>query len=489
MADTQITPDTTTSPSTKPVGPSTRGAAPPAPTRPGLLLALILVGQFMAVLDVFIVNVAAPVIRTDLHASGAALQLVIAGYTVAYAVLLITGARLGERHGFSRVFRFGVAAFTLASLACGLAPGADSLIGFRILQGVGAALMVPQVMSLIQRTFEGPARLRALGGYTAVIAGAGAVGQVVGGALVNADLFGSGWRPVFLVNVPIGVVLLVAGRRLLPAVPGNRERKLDLAGLVILAAALGSLVVPLVMGHEEHWPVWGWVLLGASVLLFALFGLVESRVAARGGSPLIRGRVLRSPGLLAAGSALFLIMCCVGGIMFAVAMHVQAGLGLSPLDAGLVFLPMSVGFGISGMYWQRLPKRLHQQLPAVALALCAVGYVVLGLLLRDGQRVGVAVEALFLPLGLIGGCAYGPLMGRALGRVAPVDAADASGVLVTMIQLGSVVGVAALGTLFLSRVSYPASASTSGHALATTTAGVGILMLIGAVLAGRRRDK
>ena len=489
MADTQITPDSTTSTSTKPVGPSTRGSSPPAPARPGLLLALILVGQFMAVLDVFIVNVAAPVIRTDLHASGAALQLVIAGYTIAYAVLLITGARLGERHGFSRVFRFGVASFTLASLACGLAPGADSLIGFRVLQGVGAALMVPQVMSLIQRTFEGPARLRALGGYSAVIAGAGAVGQVLGGVLVNADLFGSGWRPVFLVNVPIGVLLLVAGRKLLPAIPGNRERTLDLAGLVTLAAALGLLVVPLVMGHEEHWPAWGWVMLGASVLLFALFGLVESRVAARGGSPLIRGRVLRSPGLLTAGSALFLIMCCVGSFMFAMAMHVQAGLGLSPLDAGLVFLPMSVGFGISGMYWQRLPKRLHRQLPVVALALCAVGYTAVGLLLRDGQRVGAAVEIVLLPLGLIGGCAYGPLMGRALGRVAPADAADASGVLVTMIQLGSVVGVATLGTLFLSQVSYPAPAQTSGHALATTAAGVGILMLIGAVLAGRRRDK
>jgi hypothetical protein len=289
--------------------------------------------------------------------------------------------------------------------------------------------------------------------------------------------------------VPIGVLLLVAGRGLLPTIPGNRERKLDLVGLLTLAAALGSLVVPLVMGHEENWPVWGWVMLGASVLLFALFGLVERRVAARGGSPLIRARVLRSPGLLTAGSALFLIMCCVGSFMFAMAMHVQAGLGLSPLDAGLVFLPMSVGFGISGMYWQRLPKRLHQQLPAVALALCAAGYVAVGLLLRDGQRVGALTELVFLPLGLIGGCAYGPLMGRALGRVAPADAADASGVLVTMIQLGSVVGVATLGTVFLSQVSYPASPSASGHALATTTAGVGALMLIGAVLAVRRRDK
>ncbi|MHA6759899.1 MFS transporter [Streptacidiphilus sp. PAMC 29251] len=470
------------------VEPSSAGAAPPPGTaRPGLLLGLILTGQFMAVLDVFIVNVAAPVIRTDLHTSGSALQLIIAGYTVAYAVLLITGARLGERHGFSRVFQFGVAGFTLASLACGLAPTAGALIGFRVLQGVGAALMVPQVMSLIQRTFSGAARLRALGTYTAVLAGAGVVGQVLGGVLVSADLFGSGWRPVFLVNVPIGIVLLLAGRKLLPVLPGNPERGLDLLGLVLLAAALGLLVVPLVLGHEEHWPVWGWLMLGASVLVSALFWRVEQRIAARGGSPLIQVRVLRAPGLAPAVCALFLTMASVSAFMFAMAMHTQAGLGLTPLHAGLVFLPLSVGFGLSGMYWQRLPQRLHRTLPAVALAFSGFGYLGIGLLLRSGGGVGVGVEALMLPLGLIGGCAFGPLMGRALARVAPGDAADASGVVITTIQLGSVIGVATLGTLFLSGVSYPAPAQVSGHALLITTLGTLAAFLAAAALAARTR--
>ncbi len=468
-------------------GPPSAGAATEAPARPGLLLGLVLTGQFMAILDAFIVNVAAPVVGTDLHASGSALQLIIAGYTIAYAVLMITGARLGERHGFSRVFRLGVAGFTLASLACGLAPDAGALIGFRVLQGVGAALMVPQVMSLIQRTFTGASRLRALGAYTAVLAGGGVVGQVLGGVLVSANLFGSGWRPVFLVNVPIGIALLLAGRRLLPVLPGNRERGLDLAGLVVLAAALGLLVVPLVLGHQEHWPLWGWLMLGASVLLLGLFGLVERRVAARGGSPLIRGRVLRAPGLLTAGGAIFLTMANVGGFMFAMAMHAQEGLGLSPLDAGLVFLPMSLGFGLSGMYWQRLPKRLHVSLPAVALALSSFGYLGIGLLLRSGDGIGVAVEALMLPLGLIGGCAYGPLIGRALARIVPEDAADASGVVITLVQFGSVVGVATLGTLFLSGVSYPAPASVSGHAFFVTSLGTFAALLTASLLAALTR--
>jgi len=198
----------TTPASGKPVRQDAAGAAPPG--RPGLILGLVLGGQFMALLDLTIVNVAVPSMRTDLGASGAAMQFVVAGYTIAYAVLLITGARLGERLGYGRVFESGLALFTLFSLACGLAPDTGALIGFRLAQGVGAALMVPQVMSLIQRTFTGPSRVRALSVYTAVLATGGLAGQVLGGVLVSADLFGSGWRPVFLVNVPIGLALLVA---------------------------------------------------------------------------------------------------------------------------------------------------------------------------------------------------------------------------------------------------------------------------------------
>ncbi|WP_083977092.1 MFS transporter [Kitasatospora azatica] len=447
-------------------------------TRPGLLLALILTGQFMAVLDVAIVNVAAPTIRVDLHASGAALQMVIAGYTIAYAVLLITGARLGARFGHRSLFQLGLVVFTVASLACGLAQDTAGLIGFRLLQGMGAALMVPQVMSLIQETFTGPARARALGIYTAVLAGASVVGQVLGGLLVSADLFGTGWRPVFLVNVPIGVLLLVAGHRLLPSTTVDKERRFDLIGLVVLAVAIGLLVVPLVLGHELGWPVWGWVMLAGSVAAFAFFGWVEHRIAARGGQPLIHQRVLRSPGLLPAVAALFLVMVNFSGFLFAFALHLQAGLGNKPLQAGLLFVPMAIGFGVSGLYWQHLPRRLHRSLPVLALAVVTAGYVALGQLLRSGGSVGVAAELVLMVLGAASGCAYSPLFARALNKVAPADASDASGVLVTTIQLGHVVGVALLGTVFLGAVNLP-TAAASGHALEITS----FCMVAGATLA------
>src|SRR3989442_4046051 len=243
-----------------------------AQTSPGLsgrmkvLLGLILTGQFMAVLDASIVNVAIPTIRLDLGASGSDLQLIVAGYVIAYAVLLITGARLGMRLGFRTAFLWGLALFTAASLGCGIAPTSQALIVVRAIQGAGAALMVPQVFSLIQRNFTGAARAQALSTWAATLALGGLIGQVLGGVLVTADLFGTGWRPVFLVNVPIGLALLVASRRLLPLDQRTPARPLDLAGLLSLAAAVLLLVVPLVLGHEEGWPAWTFLSLGASVI-------------------------------------------------------------------------------------------------------------------------------------------------------------------------------------------------------------------------------
>src|SRR4051795_9888290 len=371
-----------------------------AAARPGNVLAVLLLGQFMAILDVSIVNVAAPTLRGDLHASGAGLQMTIAGYTISYAVLLITGARLGDRLGHGRAFRAGLTGFTAASLLCGLAPNTATLIAFRLLQGVGAALMMPQVMSLIQRTFDGAARARALSLYSAVIACGAVVGQVLGGVIVSADLFGTGWRPVFLVNVPIGLFLLVLAGRSLPADRGESGRGLDPAGVVTLSASVLLFVVPLVLGHEEHWPLWGWVSLVASVLAFAAFVAVERRLVARGGSPLVSARVLRAPGLLVGAASLFIAMVNYGGFLFVFALHLQSGLGESAQRAGLGFAPAAVGFAITGLLWRHLPPRFHGPMIPIGLVFAALGYLTLAPILHGGGSGGVLMEVDLLAVGL-----------------------------------------------------------------------------------------
>jgi MFS family permease len=429
------------------------------PVRVGRLLTIIMVGQFMAILDVSVVNVAAPTIRTDLHASGAGLQLVIAGYTIAYAMLLITGARLGDILGHRAAFQGGLAIFTAASLACGLAGSTGLLIGFRFIQGTGAALMVPQVMSLIQRNFTGAARARAFSVYGAVLAGGSVVGQVVGGVLVSADVFGTGWRPVFLINVPIGLALLVAGARVLPGDRGERGRGLDLPGLVSLSAAVLFFVVPLVLGHEEHWPLWGWVMLAMSVAFFAGFAVLQRRAA----SPLIPGRVAGAPGMRAGLSAIFLCMCTFGGFLFSLALHLQGGLGYTPLHAGLFFIPGAGGFALSSLNWRRMPARWHRPMIPLAMLVAGLGY--LGLALFETGGVWLEVAMAVAGLGL--GAAFGPLLAVTLTHVAVADAADASGLLVMTNQLGQVVGVATFGTLFLSL------APPTGHALTVTSVALG----------------
>ncbi|KUJ70740.1 transporter [Streptomyces albus subsp. albus] len=445
------------------------------------MLAIVLTGQFMALLDVFIVNVGAPAIRTDLHASGAGLQLVLAGYTISYAVLLITGARLGARIGHRRAFLAGLAVFTASSLACGLATGTGQLIGFRFVQGVGSALMLPQVLSLIQRTYSGTSRARALGVYSAVLASGAAAGQIVGGVLVSADLFGTGWRPVFLVNVPIGVLLLAVGPRMMPrdeTSAAERARALDLPGMVLLAAAVTLFTVPLVLGQDQGWPLWGWLALGLSAVLIGVFVGYERRLAGRGGAPLITPRVVRAPGVPVAMVRLVLAMAANAGFLLILTLHLQSGLGYSALRTGLTFVPCAAAFGLVSLNWRRLPERWQPVMVPIGFCLAALSFAGLALVLRDGSGIGPVCYPALVGVGAGIGLAYSPVLTRTLATVRPQDAADASGVLVTSAQLGTLTGVAVFGALFLGQLTGPGAAA-SADALWIT-----LLALSGAALAG-----
>ncbi|MER5203936.1 MFS transporter [Streptomyces sp. NPDC002825] len=451
----------------------------------------MLAAQFMALLDVFIVNVAAPTLRADLSASGGALQLVIAGYTISYAVLLITGARLGDLIGHRRAYLLGLALFTAASLACGLAAASGQLIAFRLVQGAGSALMIPQVLSLIQRTFTGERRVRALSAYSAVLATGAAAGQVVGGVLVSADLFGTGWRPVFLVNVPIGIALLALGTRVLPrdAHTGpTRARALDLPGLLLLGAAVSLLTVPLVLGQEQDWPLWSWLSLGGSLVLAAVFGAYESRLARRGGAPLIAPRVLRIQGVGRAVLSISVAMGVNAGFLFTLTLHLQGGLGHSALRAGLTFGPAAVVFGAVGLTWRRWPARLHRALVPAGFLLAAAASLALGGLLGDGGSGGWGLYPAFGAFGAGIAMAFSPALTGALATVRPEDAADASGLLATVTQLGQLVGVATFGTLFLGRYG-GSGAQDSADALWATALALAAASVVGAVAGLPRRSR
>jgi len=433
------------------------------------------------------VNVAMPTIGRSLHASGAELQLVVSGYTVSYAMLLITGARLGDLRGRRTLFLAGVAVFTLASALCGFAPTIGVLIVSRFVQGAGAAATMPQIMSVIQARFTGRDRARALSAYSAVLASGFVAGQVFGGLLVNADLLGSQWRPVFLVNVPIGLAVLALAPRFIPrdeaasgTGPGS-GRRVDLAGLAFAVPAVFAIVLPLMLGHQEHWPWWVPASIAAGLVLAVAFVAVERRVAARGGDPLLNLRVLTAPGLASGLTAMVLLMASYGGFLFAVALQLQSGLGESALRAGLTFAPSALVFGLVGFFWNRLPVRLHHLLTPLGCAAAVLAYVLLGLDLAAGGRGGALLVVILVLLGGSLAAGFSPLVTHSLMQVPVAEAADASGLLTTALQLGQAVGVAVFGSVFLSLAAHPAAGAGSGHALAVTMYWVAGVLGVGAL--------
>ena len=445
----------------------------------GPLLAVLLAGMVMNNIDVAIVNVAGPSIGAGLSAGGAELQLIVSGYVLAYAMLLITGARMGDLHGCRRTFLGGLVIFTLASLACGLAPAAVPLIAARVVQGVGAALMVPQVLTGIQRAFpDGLARLRALGWYAAALSGGAVVGQILGGVLVWADLFHTTWRPVFLINVPIGIVLLAAASKLLPPDRERRPDRLDVAGVATLSATVMLIVLPLILGRDLHWPLWVWICLPASGLAVAAFISAERAVVAHGRHPLVNLSILTRPvwqALLsnaAASSTYF-------SLLFVLALYLQRGLGHSALFSGLALVSWVAAFGAAGPVLRRFPSRLVPYLVPAGCLLLAGAYASLAI---AGQPSGPLLVAT-LGLGGLGlGCSFSATLAHLSAAVPPRFAADLSGLVTTTAQVSAVVGVATFGTAYLAVVGGRIGASSATHAFAVTDGALAATALVAAGL-------
>ncbi len=449
--------------------------------RSGWVLAVLLVGPFMAQADATIANVATPSIHADLDASGAALELVIGGYLIAFAVLLITGARLGQTHGYKRLFVIGIGTFSLASLLCGLAPSPIVLVAARILQGAGAALMFPQTLTGIQLSFSGDARIRAIGLYAIALSAGAVIGQILGGALIAADLAGTQWRAIFLINVPVGIAAIVAAVRYLPSDAARVSRHIDLAGVALLSASLLLVVLPLSVGRSQSWPAWALVCLVASVPAFVWFLAAQRRLADRGGAPLVNVRILAARPVLWALSTLLAATGSYYALLFTLAQYLQQGLGHSALVSGLTLVPWVAAFGVAGQVVRRLPARLVARAPTAGCLLLAVAYAAISATLFAGRHdEGLLVVLLsFGGLGL--GTQFSALIGHLTTVVAPDYAADISGVSTTGIQIGGALGVAALGTLYLSLT--PTGAVHATHAFAVTTLAFAAIALLATAMA------
>ncbi|GAA3452979.1 MFS transporter [Dactylosporangium matsuzakiense] len=429
---------------------STAISAPPAasPAVPRGVLPALLTVTFLTALDFFIVNVALPSIQLDLGAGPAALQWVVAGFGLALAAGLIIGGRLGDLYGRRRVLAAGLGTFTVASALCGLAPGAGPLIVGRVLQGVGAALIMPQTLAILRTAVPAAAQPRAFARY-ALTLGLGAVfGQVVGGVLIRADVLGLDWRACFLINLPVGAAALV----MLRAVPESRGggTRLDLAGAGLVTAALVALVLPLIQGREQGWPVWTWVSLALAAGLLAAFAVLQRART----EPLIHPGLFKGRAFAAGLVAVQAFWMGQASFFLVLALYLQSGRGLSALESGAVFMAVGAGYLLTSLYAHRVAARLGRATVTVGALVMAAGLGAMAL--AAGSALGWLLPGLALE-GLGMGLALAPLTTLALSTVPAQHTGSASGVLATVNQTGNALGVALIGIVF-----YPAATIADG---------------------------
>lgn len=416
-------------------------------------LGLLLTAVFMDLIDNQIVNIALPAIQRDLQAQPSALQWTATGYTLAAALTLITGGRLGDRFGHRAVFVVGTLGFGVTSLAAGTAPDVAMLLGARAAQGVFAGLMVPQVLAFIHTEFPANEQGKAMGLYGMTFPIGGLAGPMLGGLLTEADLFGWQWRSIFLVNVPLAVAAAIGAALLLPAPRRTGHGRTDLSGVLLLAAALLAVLYPLVQGRELGWPTWSFWLMAASLPLLAVFAAAQRAEERRGRQPLIRLALLRNRAM-SVGILVMLIFYCGMGACFVMTLYLQDGLGYSPLKTALTMLPATLGIVAGNGIGMPMAPRLGRKLTMIGLALLMGGTaaIIAVIALSDAS---LSPWQLVVPVVLFGaglGLGASSLLVITLTGVDTADAGAASGVVNTIVQLGLAAGPATIGTAFFNRL-------------------------------------
>jgi MFS family permease len=436
-------------------------------------------GTLMFVLDFFILNVALPSIQHGLRAGESAIEWIVAGYALSTAVLLVTGGRLGDRFGRRRIFTIGMAIFTASSVGCALAPDPGLLIAARVVQGGGAALMAPNILSILGVVYTGPARVRAISVYGMVMGLAATAGQLIGGILIRADVAGLGWRAIFWINVPLGVAALFAAARLVPESRDGQGARLDLTGVALITACLIAVVLPLVEGRQAGWPVWSWAALGAAVPLAVLFAVHQRRKAARGGTPLLNPSVFAAWPLRAGLLTQTVFWCQQAAGYLVLGLYLQQGRGMSALSAGAVFTVLAAGYLATSFRAPALTMRYGRSVIAAGALIAAAGDAALWLATAHAGTSG-PVAWLFPGLLLLGagqGLCITPLTTTVLSHADPATAGSVAGALSTAQQVGNAVGVAATGVLFFGALGHGYSVAFERSVLQ-----MGVLLLVVAAL-------
>ncbi|MFJ7262009.1 MFS transporter [Streptomyces globosus] len=426
-------------------------AAPAADRRRWLALAIVMTAAFMDLVDVTIVNIAIPSMRGDFGASTSAIQWITAGYALAFAAGLITGGRLGDIYGRKRLFLVGIAGFTAASLLCGIAPTPDVLVAARILQGAMASLMVPQVLAIIHVTFPPHERGKVFGMFGAIV-GLGAVsGPMLGALLTQWNLFGLEWRPIFLINLPVGIAGVLLGRAFITESKAPRALRLDLVGVVLATLGLVMLIFPLTHGRENDWPLWGFLSMVAAPFVFVAFITYEKYKIRKDGSPLVELSLFKIRSF-AGGIAVQLTFGLATGIFFLVwTLYMQVGLGWSALRAGTTGIPFSIAVSAAaGLSVQKLVPRFGRKVLQAGALTMAAGIL---LYIWESEHYGMAIASwqMAAPLVVMGigmGLIVAPLTDTVLSEVPREHAGSASGLINTTGQMGNALGLGLTSVVF-----------------------------------------
>jgi EmrB/QacA subfamily drug resistance transporter len=445
----------------------------------------------MNILDSTIVNVAAPSIQRDLSMSSSALEWIAAAYTLAIAVGLLTGGRLGDMFGRKRMMLIGLSGFVASSALCAFAWSSESLIAARVLQGLAAAMLTPQSFGLIRDIFT-PARMgKAFAALGPVIGLSTVAGPVVAGLLIKADLFGTDWRALFLINLPVGAFALFVGARVLPAGKTRRDGlTLDWTGTVLMAVASFLIVFPLVDGRSLGWPAWIFGVLAAAVPVLAAFGVQQRRRVRDGRTPLIEISVLRKRSYVSGIVFVLVFFGTIVGLGLTIGLFLQVGLGFSPMTAALYSAALAVGAFLGSGVGAWAATAVGRPILHIGLAIMAIGTAVLYFSLRavdGGVGVGVIAPGMAV-FGFGMGMIFVPLFSIIMGEIDDHEVGSASGLLESLQQLGASLGVAVLATLFFGKIKLedggPAAARAAGrHLVAAEDTLLITLVLIGVAFA------